>query len=104
MIEISDDGRGIAPEPVIARARAHPALDQALVQRFIDEGEPWRVLLLPGFSTAEKVSETSGRGVGLDAVNSAIVALGGTLDMRSMPGQGTTLRIQLPLDDAAIHQ
>lgn len=103
MIEIADDGRGIAPEPVIAKARAHPGLDQALVQRFVDLGEPWRVLLLPGFSTAAQVSETSGRGVGLDAVNSTVVSLGGTLDMLSRPGQGTTLRIQLPLADAEIH-
>ena len=96
-IEIADDGRGIDADTLIEKARQNAALDQALVESCVDAGEAWRVLLMPGFSTAQALSETSGRGVGLDAVDAAVRALGGQLVIDSTPGQGLALRITVPL-------
>src|SRR5205807_9336631 len=57
----------------------------------------WQVLFLPAFSTATEVTETSGRGVGLDVVRTAVESLGGTVDLRSTPGEGTTFVLTLPV-------
>lgn len=96
-IEIADDGRGSDFSSAVASARANPALDQRLVDAAVDAGEPWRVLLMPGFSTAESLSDLSGRGVGLDAVASGVAELGGEIGIDSTPGQDFRLSIKVPL-------
>jgi len=63
----------------------------------LSEDELLRLLARPGFSTADKVTSLSGRGVGVDAVYTRVRALGGAMDIRSVPGQGTTMMLRLPL-------
>jgi two-component system chemotaxis sensor kinase CheA len=95
-IEVSDDGGGIGVEKVREKAVARglvPAAEAAAlpadrVLQFIFE---------PGFSTAEQVTSVSGRGVGMDVVRTNIEAIGGTIDIASRPGAGTTVRVHVPL-------
>ena len=100
-IEISDDGRGIDADRVKARA-----LERGLITaeraRLLATHEVHGLLFLPGFSTAEKVTNISGRGVGLDVVKSNIERLGGSVDIDSQQGVGTTFRIRIPLTLAII--
>jgi len=100
-IEISDDGHGIDAERVKARA-----LERGLITaeraRALSQSEVHGLLFLAGFSTAEKVSNISGRGVGLDVVKSNIERLGGSVDIDSVPERGTTFRIRIPLTLAII--
>ena len=94
LIVISDDGGGID------RARVQQiAIDRGLIPPSADLGpaDIDALLFLPGFSTAKTVSSLSGRGVGMDVVRSAILALGGRIGITSTPGEGTALRISLPL-------
>ncbi|MEX2284686.1 MAG: chemotaxis protein CheA [Gemmatimonadota bacterium] len=95
-IELEDDGRGVSAEKVIAKARragvpVHSTPDQ------ITNDELLRILSHPGFSTAEQITEVSGRGVGLDAVTNRVRALGGAIALESRPGQGSTFTIRLPI-------
>lgn len=94
LIEIADDGAGIDRARVRALAveRGLVAADARLSDAEIDG-----LLFLPGFSTARRVSDLSGRGVGMDVVKRSIVALGGRIAIASKPGQGTTFSISLPL-------
>ena len=94
IIEVSDDGAGINRERVRAKAieKGLIAADAVLSPSEIDN-----ILFLPGFSTAAKVSDLSGRGVGMDVVKRAIQGLGGKISIRSAPGKGTTFSISLPL-------
>ncbi len=100
-IEVADDGRGIDPERVRRKA-----LERGLVPRDhaarMGERELLQLIFLPGFSTAEKVSNVSGRGVGMDVVKTNIEKIGGTLDLQSRPGQGTVVKIKIPLTLAII--
>jgi len=96
-IEIADDGRGSDLSSLVASARENPALDPALVDAAVAAGEPWRVLLMPGFSTAASLTDISGRGVGLDAVADAVAELGGEVSIDTTQGQGFALRIKVPL-------
>lgn len=94
LIIVSDDGGGID------RARVQQiAIDRGLVPPSADlaPADIDALLFLPGFSTAKSVSALSGRGVGMDVVRSAILALGGRIGIASTPGEGTSLRISLPL-------
>lgn len=94
VIEVRDDGRGIDPAFVLERAR-----EAGLVGADVDSLSPdmlVKVLAQPGFSTATEVSEVSGRGVGIDVVATHIRALGGSLDIRSDPGRGSTFTLRLP--------
>ncbi len=68
----------------------------------MSDREAAQLILLPGFSTAEKVTSVSGRGVGMDVVKTNIEKIGGTLDLQSKPGQGTTIKIKIPLTLAII--
>ena len=95
VIKVSDDGKGIDRERVLARAKRDGLVDESKTD--LTEDELLRLLARPGFSTAEKVTGLSGRGVGVDAVYTKVRALGGAMDIRSVPGQGTTLLIRLPL-------
>ena len=100
-IEIRDDGKGINPERVKAKA-----IEMGLVTKEqlaqMSEKEIIRLVTRPGFSTAEKVTEVSGRGVGMDVVMSAIEKMGGTLDLVSSVGLGTAITMRLPLTLAII--
>jgi two-component system chemotaxis sensor kinase CheA len=94
VIEVSDDGAGIDRAAVLARARAAGLVPPGATP---GPAEIERLLFLPGFSTAEALSDLSGRGVGMDVVASAIGSLGGRLSLSSTPSQGTAIRLSLPL-------
>ncbi len=100
-IEIIDDGGGIDPERVKAKALEKGVISAEEAESMSD-GELTSLILLPGFSTAAKVTNVSGRGVGMDVVKTNIEAIGGTLDIRSEIGKGTTLRIKIPLTLAIV--
>jgi two-component system chemotaxis sensor kinase CheA len=101
VIEIKDDGRGIDGEQVAATAVAKGMIsaDQA---KLMSAKEKLNLILLPGFSTADKVTDVSGRGVGMDVVKTNLDQLGGTLEIDSVVGQGTRIAIKLPLTLAII--
>ena len=98
-IEISDDGKGIDPEVVKRKAYQNGLIDEAAFGRMSDE-EAVNLIFLPGFSTAEAVSDLSGRGVGMDVVRTAIERVNGTLALTSVKGRGTHIRLSLPLSMA----
>jgi two-component system chemotaxis sensor kinase CheA len=93
VIEVSDDGGGLNRERILAKARQSglPVTDT------MPDHEVWQLIFAPGFSTAEIVTDVSGRGVGMDVVKRNITAMGGVVDIRSVPGSGTTISISLPL-------
>ncbi len=99
LIEVTDDGAGINRPKVrqIAIDRGLIPLDAVLGDAEID-----KLIFLPGFSTAAKVTDLSGRGVGMDVVRSAIQSLGGRVNITSVPGKGTTMSISLPLTLAVL--
>ena len=100
-IEILDDGKGINLARVKQKAveKNLLALDQAAT---ISDREAMNLIFLPGFSTAEQVTNLSGRGVGMDVVKTNIEKIGGSVDLFSEAGQGTTLKIKIPLTLAII--
>ncbi len=99
IIEVSDDGQGINRPRVLAKAIANGLVppDAQLTDSEIDN-----LLFLPGFSTAQAVSNISGRGVGMDVVKRSIQALGGRISIASAPGQGSTFMLSLPLTLAVL--
>jgi two-component system chemotaxis sensor kinase CheA len=100
-IEIGDDGRGILAEKVKERAIQRGLLTREEAARR-PERELLQLIFLPGFSTADAVTNVSGRGVGMDVVKTNIERIGGTLDLQSRPGAGMQLRIKIPLTLAII--
>jgi len=96
-IQVADDGRGLDFQELPAKARQKVGLNQALVDDCERAGEPWRILLLPGFSTASELSMLSGRGVGLDAIDHAVRSVGGHILIDSTAGQGMTFTLHVPL-------
>jgi len=100
-IEISDDGAGVNLDRVKRKAVERGLITSEQASR-MGEREALNLLFLPGFSTAEKVTNVSGRGVGMDVVKTNIEKIGGTVDIQSTPGQGTKLRIKIPLTLAII--
>lgn len=98
LISVSDDGRGIDGAALVERARQNKDLNQQLVEQFSALGTPQKILVLPGFSTADEVTDISGRGVGLDSVASAVEALGGALKIDSELGCGTKFSILIPVE------
>ena len=96
IIEIEDDGRGIDPQRVRAKAVERGLLTEEDLER-MDDKEVINLIFQPGFSTAEKVSEVSGRGVGMDVVRTAIERIGGSVELESKVGQGTKVILKLPL-------
>ena len=100
-IEISDDGAGIDPERVKARAVKNGQITAEQAAR-MSEREAIHLVFLAGLSTAEKVTNVSGRGVGMDVVKTNIEKIGGVIDLSSRAGQGTTVRIRIPLTLAII--
>jgi two-component system chemotaxis sensor kinase CheA len=95
-IQVEDDGRGIDPEDIRKTAidRGLVGLDQA---SSLSEQDALQLVFAPGFSTASSVSDLSGRGVGLDVVQRSVQRLGGTIEMRSSPGSGTSFTLKLPI-------
>jgi two-component system, chemotaxis family, sensor kinase CheA len=96
LIEIADDGQGIDGTRVAQAALAKGLITPEQLKAMSPQ-EQIALILLPGLSTAEKVSEVSGRGVGMDVVKTNLDRLGGQLDIQSLPGQGSSFRIKLPL-------
>jgi two-component system chemotaxis sensor kinase CheA len=97
VIEIEDDGAGLDRERIVERARA-AGIDTVR----LDDDRLQQLVFEPGFSTAEEVTELSGRGIGLDVVRRNVQALRGTIGLRSRPGQGTVITLRLPLTLAII--
>lgn len=95
IIRVEDDGRGIQRSRVLARAVQNGLVTREEAAGMPDE-EVYRLLTRPGFSTAETVTDVSGRGVGLDVVATRVRALGGMLEIFSEPGRGTSMTLQLP--------
>jgi two-component system chemotaxis sensor kinase CheA len=98
-VRVSEDGAGIARDRVLARAAERGLVAHDAAARLTEE-EVFALLFRPGFSTAEAVSETSGRGVGLDVVQDAVRRAGGTVEVASTPGAGTSFTLRLPLTAA----
>lgn len=95
VIQVQDDGRGIDRRAVLARAK-----EQGLVpaeSEVLDDDTLLRVIAHPGFSTARRVTSLSGRGVGVDVVNTRVRALGGQLELESIEGTGTVVTLRLPV-------
>ncbi|MGF6400269.1 two-component system chemotaxis sensor kinase CheA [Pseudomonas frederiksbergensis] len=99
VIEVADDGGGLHKEKILRKA-----IERGLVGegQHLAENDIFNLIFEPGFSTAEQISNLSGRGVGMDVVKRNITALRGSLELDSIEGQGTTLRIRLPLTLAII--
>lgn len=100
-IEISDDGGGIDPEKVKEKALQKGLIRPEQAQR-MSEREAMNLIFMPGFSTAEQVTNISGRGVGMDVVKTNIEKTGGTVDIASRAGHGTAVKIKIPLTLAII--
>ncbi len=98
LIEVTDDGRGLDRERILAKARElRMPCDDAMT-----DTEVWGLIFEAGFSTAQKVTDLSGRGVGMDVVRRNITSLGGNVHIDSVKGEGTSITIQLPLTLAVL--
>jgi two-component system, chemotaxis family, sensor kinase CheA len=100
VIRVTDDGKGIDRDRVLKKAK-----DAGLVEATradLSDDELIRLISRPGFSTAERITDISGRGVGIDAVQTRVRALGGLVEIRSVPKQGTTVTVRLPLTLAIV--
>lgn len=96
LLSIADDGRGMDPEKLKRKAIEKGLIDEMTAAQMSDK-EAFELIMAPGFSTAEVVSDISGRGVGMDVVKSMITRLNGSIEIDSVPGQGTQIRIRVPL-------
>lgn len=96
IIEVEDDGKGMIPDKIASSAIRDGKITEEDVTNMSDR-EKLNLIFLPGFSTAEVVTEVSGRGVGMDVVKTNIDKLGGTIELDSRPGSGSRIRINLPL-------
>jgi two-component system chemotaxis sensor kinase CheA len=100
-IEISDDGGGLNAERILKKAVERAVITAEQAAR-MTEREIFDLIFLPGVSTAQKVTNVSGRGVGMDVVKTNVEKIGGTVDIQSIRGQGTTVRVKIPLTLAII--
>lgn len=101
VVEVSDDGRGIDEAKIKAKAVKMGLITAEVAER-MSSSEALDLIFRPGFSTAEEITEISGRGVGLDVVRSILHRLKGTVELETHPGQGTRFRLKLPLTLAII--
>ncbi|HWV09906.1 MAG TPA: chemotaxis protein CheA, partial [Pseudomonas sp.] len=99
VIEVSDDGGGLNPQKILDKARARGLVGEG---QSLSDKEVFNLIFEPGFSTADQVSNLSGRGVGMDVVKRNITALRGSVELDSELGVGTRVRIRLPLTLAII--
>lgn len=97
-IEVSDDGAGLNRERILNKARERGMS----VNDNLSDNEVWQLIFEPGFSTADQVTDVSGRGVGMDVVRRNIQAMGGRIDIQSMAGIGSSMSIRLPLTLAIV--
>jgi two-component system, chemotaxis family, sensor kinase CheA len=102
LITVSDDGRGMDPQLMIAAAIQKGVITPEEAE-LLSPRQALMLACIPGFSTAKKVTDLSGRGVGMDAVNASIQKLGGSLSIESEPGQGSSFTLRLPMTIAIIH-
>ena len=100
-IEVSDDGGGIDPVKIRAKAVERNLISPERAAR-LSEREALQLVFLPGFSTAAQVTNVSGRGVGMDVVKTSVEKIGGTVDILSRVGEGTSIRVKIPLTLAII--
>lgn len=100
-ISINDDGGGIDPERILKRALSMNLVKEAQTSALTRQ-EVIQLIFLPGFSSVEKVTETSGRGVGMDVVKSTVLSVGGEIDVQTEVGIGTTITLRLPLSMSII--
>lgn len=98
VIEVGDDGAGLSRERILAKARERGMS----VPDSLSDAEVWNLIFEAGFSTADQVTDVSGRGVGMDVVKRNITALGGRIDIESMAGIGTRMTVRLPLTLAIV--
>jgi len=102
VVEMEDDGRGMDASRLRAAAVERGLLTAAQAEALPDR-EAWMLACAPGLSTAESVSDISGRGVGMDAVKRSVEGVGGTLEIASEPGRGTRFTLRLPLTVAVVN-
>jgi two-component system chemotaxis sensor kinase CheA len=95
-IQVTDDGKGLDPDKILRKALEKGLVTEADAEK-MSPHQIFQLIWEPGLSTAEKVTEVSGRGMGMDIVKSKIEDINGTVDLDSTPGQGTRLTIKLPL-------
>jgi len=101
VLEIGDDGRGIDPAKILRKAQERGLVSSEEAGRMGDR-DIVNLIFLAGFSTAEKVTNVSGRGVGMDVVRSNVEKIGGTVEVSSVVGEGTTIQIRIPLTLAIV--
>ena len=101
-ISVTDNGKGLDRQKIMAKARKQGILDDGKLDSEYTDKEVFKFITLPGFSTNEQVTEYSGRGVGMDVVVQNIQAIGGTLEIESEVGLGTTMTLKIPLTLAII--
>ena len=101
VVRVSDDGRGVDVERVLARARANGLVDAD--SGITSDAEILSLIARPGFSTTSRVTDISGRGVGLDVVATKVRSLGGSVELSTDAGAGTEIRLELPMTLAIIH-
>jgi two-component system chemotaxis sensor kinase CheA len=94
VIEIADDGAGLNKNRILAKATENGIIPAGAT---LSDAEIYDLIFQPGFSTAEAVTDISGRGVGMDVVRRNIKSLGGQIEIKSIPGEGSTITIRLPL-------
>jgi two-component system chemotaxis sensor kinase CheA len=99
VIDVKDDGKGLNKEKILAKALSKGLINENAI---LTDSQIYNLVFLPGFSTVDVVSNVSGRGVGMDVVTQAIKLLGGSVEILSEPGKGSTFRIALPLTLAII--
>lgn len=101
-ISVTDNGKGLDREKILAKAKKQGLLDEGKAESAYTDKEIYQFITLPGFSTNEQVTEYSGRGVGMDVVVQNIQSIGGTLEIESVPGFGSTMSLKIPLTLAII--
>ncbi len=94
VVELKDDGRGLNREKIIAKAIAKGLIES---EKGMSDGDVWQLIFAPGFSTADKITDVSGRGVGMDVVRRNVEQIRGRIDVASEKGSGTTITLRLPL-------
>ncbi|WP_181706709.1 chemotaxis protein CheW [Chthonobacter rhizosphaerae] len=101
IIDIADDGRGLNVERIKQKVVENGLASEAELEK-MSEGQIFKYIFAPGFSTAAKVTSVSGRGVGMDVVRTNIEMIGGTIDLKSVAGKGSTFTIKIPLTLAIV--
>ncbi|MDH5560786.1 MAG: ATP-binding protein [Deltaproteobacteria bacterium] len=97
VFSIADDGAGMDFDKIIQIAKSKKHLNLETVDKYVQENKPWKILFMPGFSSAEQVTNISGRGVGMDAVKHAILKMKGSISVVSSRGKGSRFIIKTPL-------